>query len=248
MTDMRTIVISDAHGYPQLITAALEHSGFRQGVNRLIYAGDFLDRGSRAEECLEVLEDAGAEILWGNHEAAVLLGWPIWPQNEESQAFRSRLLRRFAAGDWQLVTCIDGVLVSHAGLSAAYGPDFILSGADPGALAARINQEFREEALRWLASGRGAEVPRVFGEFGPLWLRPAEMGPAGLLPCVVQIAGHTHLDDETAGELREAGLHSTDPGVGVGWEWLALPFWRYAVVRCGVVEIVREDRILRCAS
>jgi len=61
---MRTIVLSDAHAYPQMIRGALEHSRFRPGVDRLIYAGDVLDRGDDPEESLHFLQDAGAALAW----------------------------------------------------------------------------------------------------------------------------------------------------------------------------------------
>ena len=78
---MRTIVLSDCHGHPQLVTAALEDAGFVNGRDRLVFAGDFLDRGPLPAACLEVLEEAGAEMLLGNHDAAILLGQQIWPQD-----------------------------------------------------------------------------------------------------------------------------------------------------------------------
>src|SRR5665811_2104756 len=64
----RTFVISDAHGYPELITAALEHGGFRPGTDAFVYAGDFVDRGPDVQGCLEVIETQATEVLVGNHE------------------------------------------------------------------------------------------------------------------------------------------------------------------------------------
>ena len=35
MSETRTVVLSDAHGYPQMIAEALAHSEFEPGVDRL---------------------------------------------------------------------------------------------------------------------------------------------------------------------------------------------------------------------
>jgi len=191
MNETRTIVLSDAYGYPQMIAAALAHARFEPGVDRLVYAGDFLDRGDRPEECLSLLEDAGAEILWGNHEVAVLLDQPIFPQGRQSPGFRERFRQRFEAGARRLVTCVGDVLVSHAGVSAEYNRDFALVGFSPEALAARINKELREAVGRGLADEWLGEPCRVLGERGPLWLRLDWEGPEGMLAGITRVAGHT---------------------------------------------------------
>jgi predicted phosphodiesterase len=61
----RTIVLSDAHGYPELIRNALAHSGFVAGVDRLVYAGDFVDRGDRPQECLDLIDGGTVRIEEG---------------------------------------------------------------------------------------------------------------------------------------------------------------------------------------
>lgn len=237
MNETRTIVLSDAHGYPQMIAEALEHAGFEPGVDRLIYAGDFLDRGDRPEECLSLLEDAGAEMLWGNHEVAILLNHTISPQDRESLEFWERLLQRFEAGAWQLVTSVGDVLVSHAGISAEYSRDFALVGFSPRALAARINEDFREAVWRETADEWRGEPCRVLDERGPLWLRALEEGPGGMLPGVIQVAGHTIPAGRVVGELREAGFHLVDPGAARAWGASDLPPCRYAVIRAGAVTV-----------
>ncbi len=90
----RTFVISDVHGYPELIENALDHGGFRAGVDEFIYAGDFVDRGPDADGCLRLLERYATRILVGNHELAVLLGFPLFEQTPESKRLRQTLLDR----------------------------------------------------------------------------------------------------------------------------------------------------------
>ena len=86
----RTIVISDAHGYPQLARNALEHARYEAGVDRLVFAGDFADRGPDGRACLELIEEfqlvldpyAGAEGEhdWDDHRKPRLLNevGPLW--------------------------------------------------------------------------------------------------------------------------------------------------------------------------
>ena len=124
---MRTIVLSDCHGHPQLVTAALEDAGFVNGRDRLVFAGDFLDRGPLPAACLEVLEEAGAEMLLGNHDAAILLGQQIWPQDGVSWTFRGRLLEGFAAAGLRLPLQI-GELSEDAGQRALRGEALPLRG------------------------------------------------------------------------------------------------------------------------
>jgi hypothetical protein len=94
---MRTLVLSDAHGFPQLIRNAFAHGGLGSdgghggaghdadaAPDRLVFAGDIVDRGDRPGECLALLEAAGAEILWGNHDVAVLLDRFVYPCSGES--------------------------------------------------------------------------------------------------------------------------------------------------------------------
>ena len=205
---MRTIVLSDCHGHPQLVTAALEDAGFVNGRDRLVFAGDFLDRGPLPAACLEVLEEAGAEMLLGNHDAAILLGQQIWPQDGVSWTFRGRLLEGFAAGAWQLVAAAHGVLVSHAGVVHPFAP----RGADDAdELAAALNARFRVAVLSALR-GR-ADDSGLLGDFGPLWLRPRSIRSRNL-PEVPQVVGHTDPSRVDADELAGLGVHMIDPGVG----------------------------------
>ena len=41
---MRTFVISDIHGYPHLISNALDHGGFEPGRDAFVFAGDAVER------------------------------------------------------------------------------------------------------------------------------------------------------------------------------------------------------------
>src|SRR5450830_492369 len=130
-----TLVVSDVHAFPEFLENALRRSGFRAGVDHLVFAGDLLDRGGQPGACLERLDELRAEMLIGDHDHATMLGYFIGEQSLASRGYRQALLRRFSSGALSLLTQADGVLISHAGLSRAFAPDFAAVGRDPVRLA-----------------------------------------------------------------------------------------------------------------
>ena len=238
----RTIVISDAHGYPQLVRNALEHAQYEAGVDRLVFAGDFADRGPDGRACLELIEASGAEVLWGNHDVAVLLGRPIDPQHPASRTLRPHFLERFTTGAWKLALCVDGVLVTHAGLSRVYRHDWEACGHDPERLAAALNEEF-QLVLDPYAGAEGEHdrgdhrKPRLLNEMGPLWFRPTPALPEGLLQGVTQVCGHSPFDGREHRALAEQGLHVVDPTLVLGTMHHHGITCRYAVIEGGEVRV-----------
>lgn len=270
---MATLVISDAHGYPRLIENALEHAGFRPGVDTLVYAGDFLDRGPESARCLELVERYATEVLIGNHELAALLRVPIWPQDPISPTFRPLLIERVLGtapggtahlraapggtplagaasagqpaagpgpagaapacrGPWKVATLVEGVLVTHGGVSSRYQTMFIEEcGSDPALLAERLNQEFVAAVTREMETGEWDERG-IFGDDGPVWFRPAPWSRLQPLDGVVQVAGHTPPQQD----LEASGFYMIDPCA-----WL-MDFgepgqFRYAVIEDGQVRV-----------
>ena len=163
-----TLVVSDVHAFPEFLENALRRSGFRAGVDRLVFAGDLLDRGGRPGACLERLDELGAEMLIGDHDHATMLGYFIGEQSRASRGYRQALLRRFGSGALSLVTHVDGVLISHAGLSHAFAPDFAAVGRDPARLARLVNQEFRRDLERQLSLGMTQPEPRTLDGHSPM--------------------------------------------------------------------------------
>ena len=237
-----TLVLSDVHGFPELIERALRSSGFREGIDRLVFAGDFLDRGERAAECLERLDALGAKTLIGNHDQAIALGYWIGEQREASKAFRDLLLERLRTRRLDLVTSVDGVLISHAGLSRAFAADFDELDRDSARLAARLNDEYHAAVQRQLEHGREMPEQRILDEWSPLRLRvdDADGGPGRLLGNAEQIAGHTTptvFRRWTEAEFRAAGLYAIDPGTyGLG-PGDRPRHYRHAVIRAGAVRV-----------
>jgi hypothetical protein len=234
-----TLVVSDVHAFPEFLENALRQSGFRAGVDHLVFAGDLLDRGGQPGACLERLNELCAEMLIGDHDHATMLGYFIGEQSPASRDYRQALLRRFTIGALNLVTNVDGVLISHAGLSRAFAPDFAAVGRDPVRLAERINDEFRRDVQRQLSVGMGQPEPRTVDAWSPMWLRvdDPDVGPERLLDGVEQIAGHTTprvFRHWTEADFRAAGLYLIDPGsYGLGSRDHPRHY-RYGVIKGGV--------------
>jgi hypothetical protein len=231
----RTFVVSDSHGHPEVIAAALEHGCFLPGVDALVFAGDLVDRGPDPEGCLALLDSCGAEILVGNHDAAVILGFPLFEQSSESrrlrQVFLDRVLSADPAAAWKAVTVVDGIPVSHAGISADYTG--LLRRRYRGSvreLAAHLNEDFLAAVRRELESGEWDDEG-VLGDRGPLWFRPPPYSSLRPLPGLTQVVGHT----PPLPEWQVRGFHMVDPCVYLN-RGRELRF-RYAVIQGGRVRV-----------
>ena len=231
----RVFVISDAHGYPELIANALEHGGFRPGADAFVYAGDLVDRGPDPEGCLELVETYATEVLVGNHELAVLEGFDLFEQTSESRRLRRVFLDRVLSSDrataWKAVTCVDGVLISHAGIARHYAPAFHRDCLGrPELLADLLNREFLQAVRRELECGDWDD-DGILGDRGPLWFRPDGWAGAGPLPGVTQVVGHS----PPVPALEADGFFMVDPCVFRG---RGDPLrYRYAVIEAGRVRV-----------
>jgi hypothetical protein len=207
----RTLVLSDAHGYPEFIEAALEHAAFDPALDRLIYAGDFIDRGPEPERCLELIEAAADVILFGNHEAELMLGAPI-EFDTRSEAMQGPLLKRFRedAGTWRVAVAIGDVLVTHAGLSASYLASLgrkVTAGAR--VIAEAIEKQARTEIGVALEAGV-VDHNRTLGSAGPLWFRPDVRFTWEIPKGLIQVAGHTPVEIAN-GDSSLHGVYLVDP-------------------------------------
>jgi len=254
MSPPRTIVLSDAHGYPELIENALAHSGFRSCVDALVYAGDFVHRGPAAAACVALVEGCGplaasaadpgpgdVIVLWGNHDVAVLLDRFTYPNSPAADDLRPLLRERFASGAWRVAACVGDVLVTHAGVSTEYAADWRECGRDPRRLADRLEVEFRGVIAYLLESRDGRVNPPILGNLGPLGYRPSLESAELLLPGLVQVVGHTPGGGVTARSLRAAGMFMVDPDVLRGLRPEDRGRYRYAVIEDGSVRIEEGD-------
>lgn len=64
----RTFVVGDVHGCLRELRALMQKAGVRAGVDRLVFAGDLLDRGPDSVGVVRLAMDYGAEAVMGNHE------------------------------------------------------------------------------------------------------------------------------------------------------------------------------------
>ena len=240
---MRTIVFSDVHGEPSIIRGVVEHSGYRPGADRLIFAGDAIEVGSDSWGCLELLDELDVEFLVGNHEYAAWEGCPIELDSLSRLDVRvqSVVTRHIDAGDWMLAAHADGVLITHAGVGNGFAADLESAGGDVGLLADALNAEFAGA----VAMGPGVAAEDVIQEDGPLWFRPGSRPPP--LSGVAQVAGHTPPEIMRCHDPAQAwaarGLYLIDPFVR---RWLArlrygapVPV-RYAVIEDGAVSVIED--------
>jgi hypothetical protein len=231
---MRTIVIADAHGQPELVERPLRHAGYDKKNDRLVFAGDFLDIGDRPAETLALLQNNDAQMLWGNHEYAVLTETLITPQDARSWEYADLLHETFESRAWPLAVCVDEVIITHAGVCELFADDFAACDRDPDALVEMLNQRFYQQAAYDLAYGYSFQGS-ITGEHGPLWYRPNSIAPLE----VEQVAGHTPPGDICAGprfHLIDPFEHSSQGPAQVE------DCYRYAVIEDGAVTVVDSRR------
>jgi predicted phosphodiesterase len=238
---MRTFVIADAHGYPELIENALDHGRFEPGRDAFVYAGDLIDRGPDGRGCIALVERYADEVLLGNHDVAVLLGLDIFPQDWTSPALRSffaeKVLPSGHVKAWKLAACVEGVLITHAGVSSDYGMVFREEcRSDPGRLADFLNRAFLNVVKRDPPVRDWADAD-VLDEHGPLWFRPWPFSPLRPLMECTQVAGHT---PARAG-VEVPGFYMIDPGASERVDERGR--YCYAIIEGGEVRV--EDSTVR---
>jgi len=242
----RTIVLSDAHGFPELVSNALAHCAFSPASDALVFAGDFIDRGPDPGGVLDALTEAGAVMLLGNHDVALMMGGAMWLSDPESAPFRTPLLEGALPDEgvprWRIAWVVDGVLITHAGVSAAYQRVFdVECGHDVSRLAARLNEDFVEASIEVLATDGDPREHLVLGDEGPLWWRYVAGGTAPLKGCR-QVFGHTPVEMLTRSDssLRRMDLYGIDPYVYAFDADNRPPAGRckYAVIEGGEVTVV----------
>jgi hypothetical protein len=153
---VRTIVVGDVHGCADELESLLERVRFAPG-DRLVMVGDLVARGPDSRRVLELVREAGARSVRGNHEEK-LLGWrrdggSLGPTHE-------RVAAGLSEQDWrtleEMPLWIDlpehGLRVVHAGLA----PGLSVEQTPPEALLKVRTIDRR---------GRWSDAP----DDGPLW-------------------------------------------------------------------------------
>lgn len=169
---MKTIVLADCHGQPWLLENALRHA---DTYDRVIFAGDFLDIGDFPDDCEEILSDVGAEMMWGNHEQAILLNKRIRPQSEVSFEWYGYLIGRYEHRGWKAAIAVEDVLITHAGVCEDYQRIYGFCDSIEH-FAEELDNRFHADAASW------------WNDNSPMWYRP-QFSPAPMH--IIQVCGHT---------------------------------------------------------
>ena len=186
---MKTIIISDCHGQPHLITNALNHAN---NWSRLIFSGDILDIGPDPIMCFDILKENNAELLWGNHDAAAAINRTIWPQNSWEQEAKHVIANH--SSFFKISTNVDNILITHAGLSEKFIQDM------------DINTNYRiPQLVQYL---NRLDLETLWCDDSPLWYRPTNKNP----PLhILQIVGHTPPEWIERNGFDSQNLVSVDP-------------------------------------
>jgi hypothetical protein len=158
----------------------------------------------------------------------VLLDYLVYPQEPENRGFRPLLIDKVLnAGPpaaWKAATYIEGVLITHAGVSETYQAVFHEEcESDPERLATHLNQAFLSALRRELETGEYDERG-ILGDDGPTWFRPRPYSHLLPLAGIRQVVGHT----PSIPELEKRGFHMIDPCAFLGMEGPGR--FRYAVI------------------
>ena len=186
---MKTIIISDCHGQPHLITNALNHAN---NWDRLIFSGDILDIGPDPIKCFNILEENDAELLWGNHDAAIVINRPIWPQNtfdhEAGEIIKNNI------SSFKIAANVNNILITHAGLSKKFMID------------QEINTNYRiPQIVQYL---NNMDLDTLWHDDSPLWYRPNNKNTP--MP-IMQVVGHTPPEWIEKSGFDSQNLVSVDP-------------------------------------
>lgn len=135
---MNTIVVGDPHGCLLELKKLLEDVEFKQGVDRLVIAGDLTDRGPDSPGTVRFLREIGAECVMGNHDEKVVR-WArhesnrkpggkknpvqVYPKREAEWRQLSQEDLKWMAGFPIFMRLEPGYLVAHAGFEASRPPE-----------------------------------------------------------------------------------------------------------------------------
>ena len=195
---MRIAVLADIHGNLAAL-AAVSQDLERQGVDRIVVAGDIATGGPQPREALAHLKALGAEMIRGNHEDYVL-------RFHSSQAPAGwHTSKQWAVLRWSCLQLTPDDIETMAALPAQ------LVITEAGCAPIRLVHGSLHSASEMLFADRDQEVIATFRRTGqvPPDQPPPPLGPAleGLQEAVL-ICAHTHV----AWMQRENGHLIINPG------------------------------------
>lgn len=104
---MKTLVISDIHGYHNQLEDALANADYQEN-DRLIFLGDYTDRGSQSRQVMELLlslKNPANVFLRGNHEEYLIRALAIHSRAPD-QAFERSSVKYHPF--FPPIACVDG--------------------------------------------------------------------------------------------------------------------------------------------
>lgn len=162
---MRRIFVGDLHGCAQEFAALLDAVGFCGGVDRLLLTGDAFTKGPDPLGVWRLICDTGAEMVMGNHDAALIERMTMRLRGDEGdiKPAHKRILDALMPVVNDLMPWLDGLplyideddfLLVHAGIN----PDRELAGTS--------RDEFL--AIRTWPPSRGIDGPRWYEAYLPI--------------------------------------------------------------------------------
>jgi diadenosine tetraphosphatase ApaH/serine/threonine PP2A family protein phosphatase len=88
---MPTYVIGDPHGCSEELRELLRLVGFQRGTDRVVLAGDLIDRGPDPLGVVRLARESGAEAVLGNHDER-MLRWFRREAVEKSTGTKNRMI------------------------------------------------------------------------------------------------------------------------------------------------------------
>lgn len=257
----RTVVCSDIHGNPFLLENVLSQSNFKEGDDKLVVAGDTCDRGKRSWDAYEMIFELGGIHLLGNHEISHLCGINIKPYDHSMDPDLIGFLGiGIDEGLFQMAHAVEGVLITHAGLSKRIvqkgvnennsQDDFLHVHYASGTLSAEVaanllNERVKNNIVLNKEEGTLTVKPDQMWVdwFHPFWFRPyqeADQGPkeaVGYYDGFKQIIGHTsphYFSEKALRMITASGVTLVDPNDYRYWH---ADYCRYAVIEDGEVAL-----------
>jgi hypothetical protein len=186
------LVIGDLHGNLAKAQAFLNYEPDVEHICLGDYVDSFTEAPERQLECLKLLIDSDAVLLWGNHDIHYLPNSP-WIcsgfQPKIAGAFKEIFSDAFEKGRIMAAYAVDEWLCTHAGVH----PYMTDKPMKPAQAAEALNQAFHDQLhegrgpLFYVSPGRGGS--NLFG--GLFWFDPFR---EGVDPCEQvgrQVFGHT---------------------------------------------------------
>lgn len=148
----KTLIVGDMHCKQGTILPLVNEAVVAHSANRVVFLGDYTDEwDSTAADVVDALglqaswaevareNGVDATFLIGNHDFEYLLGEGCSGTHLEAMADIKEALGRI---EMQAATCIDGYLITHAGLTQEWADEYLAGSDGVKDVAARINEMF----------------------------------------------------------------------------------------------------------